>query len=469
YPGLLAEILAQLPAGRDLRAAKIHSASDDDFVLDVFTFAAADQPPARFDPADAKQQRKRTRALAFAERAGHDPAPEDGGLTLDQFITLCTGEYVATVTPFRLVDNWLHCRLLFGTDDTEVTFQSEDDAPGVQRIAVATGGETPRMVLERIARYFAHKQLDIRRAYLDRFDGGAERAVHLFSFVVQSSRSDGLSGAIEHTIRRDLVRIKWMQERALALAYRHPELGLDRAELIHALAELIHPTLAAEDGQAFSRDGVHSICAREFAFAAAIADLFAAAFDPAQPLSEDARDEEIRALVLRMEREVTASASRRVLTQLLLAVQATRATNVHDSQRHGLTIHFDPGHLGQAPAEWAPVLAWFGCGRGFTAFCLSLGPSALGDIRVLRPDSRDQHALDAERLYARCAALARRRHQGNLGLPHAGAGALVLLEPDTPVRRSARALLTSWLDERLGLAGRVHLRTGRDLPDDVIA
>src|SRR6185503_17323392 len=64
YPGLLAQLLRQLPTDQPLRSAKVHSAADGRLVLDVFVLGEQ----ARFDPEVPAQNDKRAALLEHAGR-----------------------------------------------------------------------------------------------------------------------------------------------------------------------------------------------------------------------------------------------------------------------------------------------------------------------------------------------------------------------------------------------------------------
>ena len=62
YPGILAELVAQLPLDRSLRAAKIHSSFDSSLVLDTFVFG----DPEPFDSRDPRQAAKLADTIRYA-------------------------------------------------------------------------------------------------------------------------------------------------------------------------------------------------------------------------------------------------------------------------------------------------------------------------------------------------------------------------------------------------------------------
>jgi UTP:GlnB (protein PII) uridylyltransferase len=71
YPGILAELVSQLPMDRSLRAAKIHSSFDGKLVLDTFVFG----DPEPFDSRDPRQSAKLTDTIRYAKEQKLDWTP----------------------------------------------------------------------------------------------------------------------------------------------------------------------------------------------------------------------------------------------------------------------------------------------------------------------------------------------------------------------------------------------------------
>ena len=71
-----------------------------------------------------------------------------------------------------------------------------------------------------------------------------------------------------------------MDERTLALAYRHADLGLTRAEIITGLGDLIHQVLTKVNPYAFNPDRIATLGERNLPRVTQIVDLFLERFDP---------------------------------------------------------------------------------------------------------------------------------------------------------------------------------------------
>ncbi len=476
YPGLLAELLTQVPLDRPLRSAKVHTSSDRRVVIDVFRFGAADVAPERFDDRDPAQAERRAQILAAAAPdastadAGPNPSTADAshtaGVSLTEFIAACPAYLVTTVAPERLARLWMVCRALFGTDDTQLALQREESAPDLDptarkwRIVVASGNAAPNGTFARIAAHLGRASVDIRRAYLDRLDDGAGRSVLLFSYIIEAPQAAppepgqqgpkngpfGPDSATWQRLAEELPRLRWLDDRVLDLLDRHPHLGMLRAELAIALGHLIHSSLARENQHAFSNERIRTVCERHLDLTTTIVDLFLARFHPTDGLAESDCDGRIATLLARIEAEVDDPASRRILSQLLLVIQATRYTNAYVHGRYGLAIRFDPTHLNQPQPGDAPYGVFFVHGRGFNGYHVRFRDIARGGLRVVRPGSLQQHALESERVYAEAYGLALAQQLKNKDIPEGGAKAVILCEPGVSINDSVKAFGNSLLD-----------------------
>ena len=102
--------------------------------------------------------------------------------------------------------------------------------------------------------------------------------------VVTSNDDDALTEAACKALASELQRVKWLGDRTLSLAAKHQWLGLRRAEVIQALADLSTSVL---DHQLLSRGHVYNMLLDDSGdvhrFSSELADLFLARFDPAAP------------------------------------------------------------------------------------------------------------------------------------------------------------------------------------------
>lgn len=437
--GILAELVAELPHDKPLRTAKIHTAIDGTLVLDTFVFGEA----PRADLNDAEQAIRLDAIIAYAAQKGGRYTPEE----LRSHFGRCSAEYVLTVTPLRFCNQYEIWREISGTDGTAVRLERESD-PTQSRIIVAVGNATTRRMLERIATRLAHARINIHRAYLDVLDDSPNGTISLLGFVVQGPDGGPIdeSGDAWKVVRRDLLRNKWIDHRALKLSYRNPSIDIPLAEVITGLLDLSHQILVKENGYAFNLDRIHRLAERNLEHSAAIARLFFAWFDPAAPMQQEAFDAACRELEQRIQTEVDLEDTRTILRKMLLAVRSTKRTNLYVENRYGLAMRIDPAFLATDERSELPFGVYFVHGRSFNGFHVRFRDIARGGLRAIMTRSEEQHALEAERLYDEAYNLAFAQQLKNKDIPEGGAKAAVLLDPYARLDRAVKGTVDCLLD-----------------------
>lgn len=439
YPGVLAELVHELPHEPALRAAKIHTAADGKLVLDVFEFGAADG----FNEDDPRQREKLERTIEYARRN----EPQWGEAEIRAHVKRCSAEYILTVTPLRLVHHWKLWKRLSGTDGTTVELEREAD-PSLSRIIVAVGNSRTRVMLERIATRLSRYGINIHRAYLDLMDDPGNGQIGILGFVAQSPQG----GAIDETsdlwrqVRRDLLRIKWIDDATLQLADQHPDLGLTRAEVLIALCNLVHQVLVKQNPYAFARDRIFRLAERHIAQARQIVELFIDRFNPDQPLDEVSYESRAQNIRAEINSEVDLEDARMLLERMLDALEATLRTNVFLEERYALSMRIDPSFLATPEREEIPFAAFFLHGRSFNAFHVRFRDIARGGVRAVRPLGFEQHTRESERLYDEAYGLAYAQQLKNKDIPEGGAKAVILIEPGNPIHRCFKAFADALID-----------------------
>lgn len=459
YPGVLAEVVKQLPDERPLRSAKIHTAADGELVVDVFEFGDRGQ----FDPSDPAQAEKLEQTIAHARE--HVPAWTEPAIR--EHFTKCTSDYVLTVTPIRATKHYELFRRLTGTDGTAVLMEPEKTDPNFSRIAVAVGNIRTRTMLERIARLLSRYQVNIHRAYLDMIEDPPSGQITFISFVTTAPEGGAIdpAGDLWQSLRKDLLRVKWYDEAVLALNERHPELTLGIAETIFALANLSHQVLVKTNPYAFARDRIFRLVERQLAQSRAIARLFVDRFNPDDPLDDSEFERRAAQIYADIEAEVDLEDARTLLSRMIDAVRASLRTNYYLEDRYSLAIRIDPAYLADQEREEIPYGVFFLHGRGFNAFHVRFRDIARGGVRAVWPIGLEQHARETERLYDEAYGLAFAQQLKNKDIPEGGAKAVVLIEPGDSIARCVKAFADGLLDlitpqERT--RARIHDRFGRE-------
>ncbi|MCH2148554.1 MAG: NAD-glutamate dehydrogenase [Phycisphaerales bacterium] len=434
YPGVLAELVAELPMDQPLRAAKIHTAHDGGLVIDTFEFG--ETPP--FDPEDKEQAAKLEETVKYA--ATH--LPEWDSTTVREYFHCCSADYILTLTALRMCKHWRLCQEVSGTDGTAVAIEKEAADPNHSRIVVAVSNSTRRSMLERIARLLSRSSINIHRAYLDTVLDGSNGSISLLGFVVEGPDGHAVDpdGQLWHRVRRDLLRIKWVDARCIEIDRTHPQLDLTHAELIIALGDLIHQVLVKRNPYAFTSDRIRRLAESNIDLTATISDLLIRRFNPDAPLEDNTFWTEVRRLQQRVEAEVDLEDARIVLLSMIEAITSVLKTNLFLEDRYALSFRLDPRFLEDASRPERPFGVFFVHGRGFNGFHVRFRDIARGGVRVVLPRGTAQFTNEVERLYDAAQQLK------NKDIPEGGSKAAVLVHPSSQTTRSAKAFIDAILD-----------------------
>jgi glutamate dehydrogenase len=438
FPGILAELVSQLPMDRSLRAAKIHSSFDGNLVLDTFVFG----DPEPFDSRDPRQSAKLTDTIRYAKEHGLDWTPDQ----ISNYFAGCSAEYVLTCTPLRVAAHWKLFSRVSGTDGTIVELEAESHQT-MSRIVVVVENARTRTMLERCATILARHHISIHRAYLDIIKDGKGGSMTFVGFVVQDHNGRALAPASSEwaEVVRDLRRIKWVDDKALSLAGRWPTISIDRCEALIALCNLAHQVLSPQNRHLWTRERIQGYAEESMAASMLVVELLLARFDPAKPMP----DAQFAAARQRIETEIARDPNemhRTVLTKLLEAVCATLRTNYFLPDRFALCLRIDPAYLANAERPERPYATFFVHGRGFDGFHNRFQDIARGGLRVIRTTNPAQHTRESERLFDEVYGLSWAQQLKNKDIPEGGAKAAILLEPGATVDRCVKAFVNSILD-----------------------
>lgn len=436
-PGMLSEILAQLPKDAPLRLVKVHTSADGRLAVDTVILGEAQ----RFDASDPELAARREAALAYAREVGADVA------LVDRFLRGAAAEFVRAATPLRAVRSTAHFAAVTGTDDTAVFLEQEQD-PELSRVVVVMGNASPRRASERCAAALGAQGINILRAYVDVSDDGDNGTITTLTYIVRGPEGRGIdpSGARWMRVSYELSRMKWITDAVVALDRRDPELGLTRCEVVTALASLSHQCLVRENPYAFSRARVLELATQDLTLAGEIAALLMRRFDPRAPLEGDEYAEQHAALSHRIVRGADGDDARRVLMTMLLAVEKTLRCNVHFPRRYGLAMRLDPTLITRPDATELPFGVYFVHGLGFDGFHLRFRDIARGGVRVVRPAGVAQLAAERNRIYDEVYGLAAAQQLKNKDIPEGGAKAVIVAAPEVTPERAFKGFVDGILD-----------------------
>lgn len=439
YPGVLAEIMEELPWDQTLRTAKIHTAIDGELVLDTFEFGE----PIPFTIDDTDHIDRLNEMIAYAEEHMPDITVEQ----VREFFARSSEEYIMTVTPLRMAKHWKLVGRLSGTDGTTVELERETD-PTLSRIIVAVSNSTRRSMLQRIATRLSKSRVNIHRAYLDSIDDGKNGWITLVGCVVQGPEGGPIdeSSDLWKEIRQDLLRLKWYDQRSLGLGYDYPELGLCNAEIITALLDLSYQILVKKNPYAFNPTRLHSLMIGNIEVATTIALLLQQRFNPDDLMSDKAYDTARAAIHEQIENTVDLEDAKTLFETMVNAVHAVKRTNLFLEDRYALSMRIDASILTTEDRHECPFGAFFIHGRDFNGFHVRFRDIARGGVRAIFPRGVEQYSREQERLYDEAYNLASAQQLKNKDIPEGGSKAALLIHPRGRISRSVKAFVDSLLD-----------------------
>ncbi len=439
YPGVLAEIMAELPMDETLRAAKIHTASDGGLVVDTFEFGEA--APFSLDNAEHATQVEET--ITYAKEHALEWKPNQ----VRDYFARCSEDYLATITPLRMEKHWQLVKRLTGTDGTTVALECETD-PTLSRIIVAVSNSTRRSMLQRIATRLSKSKINIHRAYLDSIDDGENGWITLVGCVVQSPDGGPIDekSALWKEVRADLLRLKWLDPRTVRLGYAYPDLTLETAEIITALLDLVYQVLVKKNAYAFNPTRMDTLTRDNIEIASEIADVFRQRFNPVSALSDSEYDARRNTLLETIDNTVDLEDARTIFLKMLDAVHAVRRTNLFIEDRYALSMRIDASLLTTEDRSECPFGAFFVHGRDFNGFHVRFRDIARGGVRAIHPRGIEQFTREQERLYDEAYNLAFAQQLKNKDIPEGGSKAAMLVHPRGRVSRSVKAFVNSILD-----------------------
>lgn len=439
YPGVLSEIMEELPWDQTLRAAKIHTARDGNLVLDTFEFGE----PIPFSSDHPLYETTIEETLAYAKEFSPEWSPKN----VRDYYATCSEDYALTITPLRMAKHWQLVQRLTGTDGTTVAIERESD-PTLSRIIVAVSNSTRRSMLHRLATRLSKSGINIHRAYLDSVDDGENGWITLVGCVVQSPNGGPIdeNGPLWKEIRADLLRLKWFDPRTVQLGYDIPELDLTGAEIITALLDLVYQFLVKKNPYAFNPTRLVTLARENIEITIAISNLFRDRFNPNNPLSDTEYETQRIALLEQINNTVDLEDARTMLVKIIDAVDAVRLTNLYIEDRYALAMRLDPSLLTTEDRPVCPFGVFFIHGRDFNGFHVRFRDIARGGVRAIHPEGVEQFSREQERLYDEAYNLAYAQQLKNKDIPEGGSKAAILVHPNGRVSRSVKAFVNSILD-----------------------
>ncbi|CAI5728485.1 unnamed protein product [Peronospora effusa] len=486
FPGRLANVLDQLPQsvdGTTLARVKIFTARDDSLGLDIFRFGQ--QEPFLNKTEDEKQARSTIQTfcaeIQAGKYAGDKSYPEAGPHfepeAIDTFLNHSNTMYVQFSNPRRLAWQMELFSRVRGTESVAVHVEHKWETRSDENklasgtipqtmLTIAASNVIPKSFMQKAATYLGLCNLNVVRAHLDVVKDPQNNEAHIamIRILVQPS-AQVLEDKFEFEwskIAGNLKYLKWVDDRPLQLTLQHPDLGLSRAEVIHAYGNMLHGVLAKKDPFAYSLMRILEILehAQHLPLASRIADFFLNKFDPQQKriMTDAEQDAIVDELKKEIRHNVELEEAILLLNSMTDAVRGTLRTNKFVHDRYALSLRMDPNVMGYGTVgKDTPYGVFFIYGRRFKGFHVRFRDIARGGLRMVYPGTTDAHALESSRQYNEAYNLAFAQQLKNKDIPEGGSKAVVLCDPivgpigdvaprDFIIRKSVKAFSDALLD-----------------------
>lgn len=483
YPGLLANVLEQLPKnidGAELARVKIFTSIDDTMGLDIFRFGK--QEPFKGQTPEEKQARDTIQSFMADLQAGKFmgkegyPAPASyfEPAAVDDYLHRCNTMYVQFSNPRRIATQMSLFHRVQGTEGVAVDVEhgwenrsEENKLSGGKlpqtMLTIAASNVLAKSAIQKAATYLGLCELNVVRAHLDVVDDkkAGNGHVSMIRILVQPSQEAADKEFEWNKIAGNLKYLKWVDDKPLRLTMKHPDLGLSRAEIIYAYGNMLHGVLAKEDPFAYSLNRIIEVLEHpsNLPWASRIADLFTEKFDPSlKKLTPEEIEEKVAALKVEIRRNVEAEDSILLLNTMADAVAGTLRTNKFVRNRYALALRVDPKIIGHGTVGTeTPYGVFFIYGRRFKGFHVRFRDIARGGLRMVYPNSKDAHGLESARQFNEAYNLAFAQQLKNKDIPEGGSKAVVLCDPivgpvgdfaprDFIIRKSVKAFSDALLD-----------------------
>ena len=472
-------MLQNIPEGKTLQSMNKYTSLDGTITIVNVTFNEGEMYSGLPD----QEAAVRENVLAFAEsvRSGTTnwtPALASAEKTtalsadgINAYLANCSSDYVSrNREPSRLLDQMCMYRAVAGSDDTEVIVEEVTAHGNDNRwlLTIASGNSQPRLHLGKIANYLGVHGISVRRLYLDLIaDETTDHPVMMLRLLVgKPSNSTDAAKLVDETsvseltqhLTQDIKRLKWMDDKVINLADRHDHISFDQAEIIIALASLVHGPLSKKNRHAFTRTGLFELLEKpeNLAVADQIAALFRQKFDPASPLTGDALISSAAEVKRSIETVVAGSEEgQQLLEAMLEGVTKTMKTNYFVPSRYALGLRLDPSLMGvnEVVGDVVPYGTFFITGRRFVSFHVRNRDIARGGLRVVQPPTLEAHGVASAGAYDEAYALAYAQQLKNKDIPEGGSKAVCVVEPygDPAInhhlqRKSVKAFSDTLLD-----------------------
>lgn len=474
----------EAPPGMHLNRVKVFSSKDHSISVNIFTFESEENVlsnvgSTRADAARIMDLVDQMKAGTVPVGAGNVPTYDEdlfGEKGMDEYLSKVTPMYCETSTPNRFLTQREMFDAVQGTDNTEIRIEKSKSNTSTSNrngtwFTLVSANIMPQDLLKVSSAILASNGLSVDRAHLDtvlddkQVNDGTKSYVTMLRLLVEDHPLLEDASALAK-LGRHLKRGKWIDEDVFDLGLnRRPELGVDRAEVLHGLYSMLHGVVAAQhQSSSFaSVKNMHRLMESSdhmFSISGEVAQLFIDRFKP-EHLGGNLTEAEYQSRVKDLKHKIELlhhEACRILLLKCVEAVDMTLKTNFFHEERYSFGLRVDPRLMVDADKA-QPYGVIFASGRNFQFFHNRFRDIARGGLRVVTPPNAEQHGVESSRVYGECYGLSWAQQLKNKDIPEGGSKAVCLvntprLSPEQrygaariAVRASVDAILDLTVDE----------------------
>ena len=434
------------PEGFQLRRVKVFSSMDKEIDINVFSF----EDPAKVQAAPNKDDTAKIQEYIDSTLKGSADFDESlyGKEAMSEYFKKCTAHYCSHSSPRRFLNQRKMFEQVKGTDRTIVDVEKREST-GDTWITIVSGNILPKQLLQVSAKLIAEKDLSIGRSHLDTVRDDLLHPSDSYGCVTMLRVKIDDHPLLQDAAAMDelassLRRAKWLDDEVIDLGLNREEhhFGLQKAEIITAMATVLHGRLAKKNPQAFaSVKTINDLLFESPHFihiAEEITDLFVDRFTPPRLGGPKVTEAEYQSKLESIQSKVTGihyETARELLTGMVDVVRYTLKTNLFHDDRYSLALRLDPRLMvSEDSGDAMPFGVIFAAGRNFAMIHNRFRDVARGGLRVVTPPNSGQHALESSSVYEEVYGLSWAQQLKNKDIPEGGSKAVCLV--NTPNMRA---------------------------------
>lgn len=466
----------EIPQDHYLSNVRVYQSMDENLSLNVFTFDHLNQINKNFATGNEDSVSAIMKYIEEIKLTQYDSYMKEklslppysnifSKSSMEEYFKVIPHAYLNNVRDYR---RFLIIRSLYndvkGTEDVAVHIEKFKDPTNATNegawISIATPNLLPEKMFRLVSRFMKAKNVKIHRAHLDNFldpmnSIDESSYVTVLRLLVSPDPLSIFDNKELVSFMKDIKRTKWLDDEVIAMGlFRHPTLGVEKAEVIVALCSMLHGPLSKENNQSYaSIKTLISILDKSPHFITLsndIAQLFLDRFNPKNPLSGENFELAAKSIGDRIS-QLHLQEARNLLLKMLEAVKMTLRTNFYNENRYALSLRVNPTIMtSNSPT---PYGVFFSHGRNFNAFHCRFRDIARGGLRIVTPTSSDQYALESSRQFDEAFGLSHAQQLKNKDIPEGGAKGVILVNPNFnansknfQIRKSVKAFTDSLLD-----------------------